>query len=643
VTIIGTNDAPIITSSEQAGTVVEDSIVAAEVTVGGRVTSSDVDEGSSAVYTTTDTAAHGTFTLTKGGDWTYTLDSAGDAVVQALNVGQSLVETFTVTVTDDNNATATQDVTVTIIGTNDAPIITSSEQAGTVVEDSIVAAEVTVGGRVTSSDVDEGSSAVYTTTDTAAHGTFTLTKGGDWTYTLDSAGDAVVQALNVGQSLVETFTVTVTDDNNATATQDVTVTINGTNDAPVAEDDSFTVDEGLSVKGNVIRHEDDNDGFSDTDGGDGNTLSVTKVNGIPFSGDAIFTMIDGVLEEVAVSPLDDAVFIGTNDNGILRINENGAFTYENKGFFKADDSIQPSFEYTLSDGIDTDTATVSINITVDAPVANDDTNFITFGLDSDGKVVSHNGIEVGNILKRASSGDTSDSEGAELTQIIYADEVYNFDDLITSIGIVTDYGLLTVHNNGDYSFVINEDDYETVLPINNDALKFGYTIQDGDALNPETAEGVLTITVKISEVEPLKAPEPSAKFIELDLDETDGSIDTFSHTQSKTGFDEGPYAFIQDMQLDLSDVLIQTHSNNLDKYLEPDADGQKVTLNLDLETNKGAPMEQELVLEKAGSESEEGAGVYVTNGLLAQGGVIISDAFAANPAPLPEFDTQDVL
>ncbi len=54
-------------------------------------------------------------------------------------------------------------------------------------------------------------------------------------------------------------------------------------------------------------------------------------------------------------------------------------------------------------------------------------------------------------------------------------------------------------------------------------------------------------------------------------------------------------------------------------------------------------MHQVLVLEKAGSESEEGAGVYVTNGLLAQGGVIISDAFAANPASLPEFDTQDVL
>ncbi len=48
-------------------------------------------------------------------------------------------------------------------------------QSGTVVEDSIVAAEVTVGGRVASSDVDEGASAGYTTTDTSAHAAFPLT------------------------------------------------------------------------------------------------------------------------------------------------------------------------------------------------------------------------------------------------------------------------------------------------------------------------------------------------------------------------------------------------------------------------------------------------------------------------------------
>ena len=49
-----------------------------------------------------------------------------------------------------------------------------------------------------------------------------------WTYTLDNSNPAV-QALNVGQTLTDTFTVTTVD---GTA-QLVTITINGANDAAV--------------------------------------------------------------------------------------------------------------------------------------------------------------------------------------------------------------------------------------------------------------------------------------------------------------------------------------------------------------------------------------------------------------------------
>ncbi len=54
------------------------------------------------------------------GGWTYTLDNAL-AATQGLAEGDSVTELYTVTVTDENGATDTQDVTITITGTNDAP------------------------------------------------------------------------------------------------------------------------------------------------------------------------------------------------------------------------------------------------------------------------------------------------------------------------------------------------------------------------------------------------------------------------------------------------------------------------------------------------------------------------------------------
>jgi VCBS repeat-containing protein len=56
-----------------------------------------------------------------------------------------------------------------------------------------------------------------------------MTAGRVWSYTLDNA-NAAVQALQIGQTLTDTFTVTTVD---GTA-QVVTITINGANDAPVA-------------------------------------------------------------------------------------------------------------------------------------------------------------------------------------------------------------------------------------------------------------------------------------------------------------------------------------------------------------------------------------------------------------------------
>ncbi|MFB1037161.1 MAG: Ig-like domain-containing protein, partial [Sinobacterium sp.] len=454
--------------------------------------------------------------------------------------------------------------------------------------------------------------------------------------------------LIVNDKVSDQITVTSAD---GTATGVIKVNITGTNDVPVAEDDSFSVNEGnTTALYNVIV----NSGGTDTDGGDGGFLKVTHIDGNPISGDAIFTMIDGVISTATAAEISlDSTFIGINDNGILRINADGDFTYESKGFLFG--SPVPTFEYTLSDGIDTDTAEVTINVNTNAPDANPDANVISlieaFDSGTAYKATVEGDVIIGDATSDNEFSDSSlDGFGSPIvTQVEY--NGVEFDTFTAGtdpelnggsdyLPIVTSFGTLTIHDTGYYKF---STDVNMAIPGGVKSLVFKYTIQDGDPVNPDTASTDLRIDIRSPDAEGLKTPEPSAKFIELDLDETSGSIDTFSHTLGKKDFDEGLQGFIQDMQLDLSDVLAQTHSDSLDEYLDPGADSQKVAFNLDFdhETGKGAPMEQDLVLDKTGTESEEG--VYVTNGLLAEGGMIISDAFAANSAPLPEIDTQDIL
>ena len=49
---------------------------------------------------------------------------------QALAEGQKVTDTITVTVDDGNGGTATQVITVTVIGTNDAPTISGTATGG---------------------------------------------------------------------------------------------------------------------------------------------------------------------------------------------------------------------------------------------------------------------------------------------------------------------------------------------------------------------------------------------------------------------------------------------------------------------------------------------------------------------------------
>jgi VCBS repeat-containing protein len=178
-------------------------------------------------WPTASNAGYGTFTMTAAGVWIYTLDNTNHAV-QALNVGDKLTDTFTVTTADGTP----QLVTVTINGSNDAAII-SGDTTGSVIETDAKydtkCDTPTATGTLTAADVDNPSNTFRAvdspTTSEGGYGTFTMTTDGVWIYTLND-DDRAVQALNVGETLTDTHRTSVDGTEQA-----VIITINGTNDA----------------------------------------------------------------------------------------------------------------------------------------------------------------------------------------------------------------------------------------------------------------------------------------------------------------------------------------------------------------------------------------------------------------------------
>ena len=236
ITIHGANDAAVITGPA-TGAVTEAGGVANGTagipTATGDLNSTDVDNPSDAwtlVSTATASASgYGTYTLSAAGVWAYTLDDL-NAAVQALNVGQTLTDTFTVTTVDGTS----QLVTVTINGANDAAVITGPV-TGAVIEaggvNNSTTGTPTATGDLTAVDVDNPNDVwepVSTLRGTSSFGIYTVTASGVWTYALDNS-NATVQALNVGDTLTDTFTASTVDG----TSQLVTITIHGANDAAV--------------------------------------------------------------------------------------------------------------------------------------------------------------------------------------------------------------------------------------------------------------------------------------------------------------------------------------------------------------------------------------------------------------------------
>jgi VCBS repeat-containing protein len=154
--------------------------------------------------------------------------AAPQSTFDFLAAGQTLTATYTVTVSDGNGGTASQPVTFTVIGTNDAASISGTE-SGAVQEDGALS----VAGTLSVADADSGEAHFLAPTPEALHGTYgTFTfNDGAWTYALNN-GAANVQALNSGQTVHDTLVVTSAD---GTASKTIDVTIAGQNEPQLVQ------------------------------------------------------------------------------------------------------------------------------------------------------------------------------------------------------------------------------------------------------------------------------------------------------------------------------------------------------------------------------------------------------------------------
>ena len=200
----------------QAGTLA----VTEDVSASGTLTATDAD-GNTLSYSVVTAPTKGAVTLGTNGSYTY-----------APNLNTTGADSFTFKANDGIIDSNTATVTVTITAVNDAPVA----QAGTLA----VTEDVSATGTLTATDVDSAS-LTYSVGTAPTKGAVTLGTNGSYTY-----------APNLNATGADSFTFTASDGLLTSNTATITVTIAGVNDAPVAQNGTLAVTEGVAATGTLV-------------------------------------------------------------------------------------------------------------------------------------------------------------------------------------------------------------------------------------------------------------------------------------------------------------------------------------------------------------------------------------------------------
>jgi VCBS repeat-containing protein len=395
--------------------------------------------------------------------------------------------TYTVEVEDSQGATDTQDVTITITGTNDGPVAVADTAA--VSEDGTDQSGYDDGSTDTTvisgdvfendSDVDDGdtfsvtgvAAGTPTSADgsvasdvTGTYGTVSISADGSYTYDLDNTnGD--VQALAVGETLTDTFTYTITDSKGATSTTTLIVTVNGTNDTPdITVEGTDSAAEGVTetdttlTAGGTLT-------LSDVDTSD--TVTTSVVNSVTTGGSYTGPVPDSAdLVDMFTASGDLDGTEQSEANGITWSFDSGSESFDE---IPAGETLTLTYTVEVEDSqgaTDTQDVTITITGTNDGPVAVADTATAT-----------EDTTLTGNVLENDSDPDHAAT--LEVTGFSVDGDGTDYDPGNTAT--IAEVGTLTIGIDGAYTFVPNAD-YSGPVP------NVTYMVSDGTVSDTATLD-----------------------------------------------------------------------------------------------------------------------------------------------------------
>lgn len=392
VVITAQNDAPEITigiGDSVIGTIAEEGIL----TQSGTLTFSDIDSSdtsftiTSAATISATSQGGGSLTLTSGQistiesgfsptflqnvsegtiNWSYTVNESD---IDFIGEGEIVTATFTITVSDGNGGTDTENVIITINGKNDGPEIQVVDVSGNILEGSIL----TDSGSVTFSDVDYTDSITINSNFSSSTGLttaqedilklgFSITSSGvntsngtvNWTYTIN---DADLDFLAAGETVTLSYLITATDDETVSTSKTVVVSITGTNDNPTVV--GIDLSGSISEEGNLS--ESGSISFSDIDLLD--TPTASFANGTisaTAQGGGSLTLTSG---QIAIIQSGFSLNAEVGNTNVGTINWDYTVSEDDIGFLGEGEVVTAEFLVTVNDGNGgTNTQTVTITI-----------------------------------------------------------------------------------------------------------------------------------------------------------------------------------------------------------------------------------------------------------------------------------------